>query len=654
MNVALIGNQNSGKTSLFNKLTGMNQKVGNWPGVTVAKKEGVINGTDITIVDLPGVYSLMPYTSEENISREYLLENNPDVVVNIIDSTSLERSLYLTTQLLDLGVRVVVALNMSDLLEKKSISLDEKILSEKLGVSAIKTSAKTGLGISELIDAIKLAKTQKSVKNVEIYSKIIKNELDFAKNIGLARNNFDAMEKILGLNDAGKTEKLNHSREVLKQIYKDELEGVFAGERYRFISSVRDKCLNKKFKKETISDRLDKIFLNKYLALPIFVLVMSLVYFLSVGFIGKLFNGIIENFFELIKMKLDNFLIKLGAAKWSRSLVTDGMLSGLGAVLSFIPELVMMFVCISILETTGYMSRISFMFDRLFRKFGLSGKSLVPFIVGTGCSVPAISSSRTIENDDEKEMTIMLSPFVPCSAKLPIIVLFASEFFPNFRGLVSIAFYFLSVVIIVLCATILKKFIYKNKNTSYIAELPEYKKPNVKYVIRDVFDKTKDFIVRAGTIILFCSIIIWFLSSFGWNLRFCENIENSILAGIGNVCAWFFYPMLGTWNWAASISAIQGLIAKEQVVSSLSIIAGISGGAGETIFSSPVLSFFNKANAFSFVMFNLFSAPCVAAIGAMKSELKSTKKVCFAVMFQIATAWILATLSFLIGSLILK
>lgn len=652
MRVALIGNQNSGKTSLFNTLTGSNQKVGNWPGVTITKKEGVIKNEDITVVDLPGVYSLMPYTEEENISRNYLLNEHPDVVLNVIDSTSLERSLYLTTQLLDLGYKVVLALNMNDLLEKKGIELNGEILSNELGVSAIKTSAKTGEGIAELVACLKNQKTQNTLKNIEKYPKIIENELKNVKSTQYLQNNFQKIECILGFSDKGLEESsVTRARQVLSGIYGEDLEQEFANLRYKFIEKVRDKCLVKNAKKENISEKIDKIVLNKWLAIPIFVFVMTLVYFLSVGVVGKFTTGLIGNFVEFLKNKVSVGLIKLGASDWAVSLVVNGIISGVGSVLSFVPELIIIFLCISLLETCGYMSRISFIFDKLFRGFGLSGKSLVPFIIGTGCSVPAISATKTIEQNQEKDMTIVLSPFVPCSAKLPIIALFAGYFFPNNSGLVTAALYFFAIVLIMISALFMKKFFYKNQTTSFVSELPEYKKPSAKYVVRDVSEKTKDFITRAGTIILICSIIVWFLSSFGWNLRFCDNIQNSILASLGNLFSWFFYPIVETRNWAVSVSAIQGLIAKEQVVSSMNIIAGVSGSAG-SVFESEIFSFFNKSNSLAFMVFNLFSAPCVASIGAMKNELKSTKKVCLALIFQISVAWICAALVNLIGGLI--
>lgn len=649
MNVALIGNQNSGKTSLFNKLTGLNQKVGNWPGVTVERKEGIIRGTNITLVDLPGVYSLSPYTKEENISRDYLLQQKPDLVINVVDSTALERSLFLTTQLMDLGLDVVLALNMCDILEKKNIELDEKKLSKRLGLGAVRVSAKTGQGIDEIIEKIKFKKTQNASKNVEIYPKIVEKELNNAKNDNLI-SKFEIIENIVGYENSAKITNVLHAKNVLSKIYGENLEEVFANERYNFISSVRDECYIKRPTKEGFSEKLDKVFLNRWLAVPIFIVVMTLVYYLAIGVVGGLTTGLIDLGFEKFSGWIQTKLLKIKVSKWLVSLICDGIIAGVGSVLSFLPELMVIFLCISFLETTGYMSRISFMFDKIFRGVGLSGKSLVPFIVGTGCSVPAISSTRTIEQSSEREMTIVLAPFVPCSAKLPIIALFVGYFFPNNSGLVTAFLYFLSIAIIMISAWLMKKFIFKSNKTSFISELPEYKVPSGKYILRDVFDKTKDFVVRAGTIILTCSVFVWFLSSFEWNLRFSQNIEHSILAWIGDKISWFFYPIVGKRNWAVSVSAIQGLIAKEQVVSSMNIISGLSGTLSESIFTSGIFSFFNKANAFSFMLFNLFSAPCVASIGAMKNELKEKRKTILAVIFQIMLAWILSSLSYFVLS----
>ncbi len=653
MNVALIGNQNSGKTSLFNKLTGSNQKVGNWPGVTIERKEGMIRGTDIVIVDLPGVYSLSPYTEEENISREFLLNSKPDLVINVIDATSIERSLFLTTQLMDLGVKTIVALNMCDLLENYGLELDEKKLSRDLGFDAIRVSAKTGLGIDELIQKVKFQKSQKSINYIEKYPKIVEKELKNVKISKINQNYFEIIECIVGVKEENFDASVLHARNVLTKIYGNNLEEIFAGLRYDYIERIRNACLVKHLKKQTVSDKIDKFFLNRFLAIPLFVCIMTLMYYLSIGIVGRYTTGFIETGFEKLSFCLERFLIKINVSNWLVSLLCDGIIAGVGSVLTFVPELVTIFFFISLLETTGYMSRISFMFDRLFRRFGLSGKSLVPFIVGTGCSVPAISSTRIIEQNSEREMTIALAPFVPCSAKLPIIALFVGYFFPNQSGLVTASLYFLSICLILVSALILKAFFYKNTQTSFISELPEYKSPNIKYISRDVFDKTKDFVTRAGTIILICSGLVWFLSSFSLNLRFSQDIQTSILAFIGNKFSWFFYPIIGEKNWAVTVSAIQGLIAKEQVVSSMTIISGLSqGGVAGDIFSNGIFSFFNKASGYAFMVFNLFSAPCVASIGAMKSELKSTKKTILTVFFQIAIAWIFASISHLILSMV--
>lgn len=645
MRIALIGNPNSGKTSLFNKLTGLNQKVGNWPGVTIEKKTGKILKLGADVVDLPGIYSLSPYTSEEIVSRDYLLNEKPDAVVNIVDANALERSLFLTSQILELGVNVVLAINMSDILEKKGLILDEEKLSQELGITAIKISAKTGEGVDKLLEIIKLKKFKTNI-NKWTYSNVLENEI---KKIGKETNFNNKFLVVESLQNGGfKT--AENSKKVIEKIYKEDIEHVIANEKYEFISSVKNKCLTGIEKQSSISDKLDKIFLNRWLAIPIFACIMTFVYWFSISFVGRVFSeylgGLISKFSNFAK----DTLTKLGASKWAVSLVSNGVISGVGSVLTFLPELVAIFLFMSILESTGYMSRIALMFDRIFQKFGLSGKSLVPFIIGTGCSVPAISSTRTIENSDERVMTVMLSPFVPCSAKLPIIALFVGWFFPNNTGFVTTSLYFLTILIILFSSLCLRKFIFKNKVTSFISELPEYKMPSAKYIFRDVLDKTLDFVKRVGTIIIFCSILVWFLSSFDWKFQYINNIESSILASIGKLFAWFFYPIIGQLNWAVSISAIQGLVAKEQVVSSMAVIAGVEGG-GSSVFSSSLFSCFNALSAYSFVLFNLFSAPCVSAIGAMKNELKSTKKTIFVVAFQIAIAWIISSLVFLIGSL---
>ena len=648
MKIALVGNPNSGKTSLFNKLTGLNQKIGNWPGVTIEKKQGKSLKFDVDVIDLPGIYSLSPYSAEEIVSRDYLLNEKPDVVVNVVDANALERSLFLTSQILELGASVVIALNMSDILEKKGICLDEEKLSKELGVTAVKISAKTGQGVDELLNLIKNKKIKLNEER-KFYSKLIENEIEKIEKETKIKNKFLILENLK--NDKDKS--CENARKVIEKVYGADTEQVVASEKYNFISKAISKCLSGKERTKNISDKIDKVILNKWLAIPIFACLMTFIYSFSVGFVGKYFSGFLENFFSkfsnLVQVRLKNW----GASDWAISLVLNGVISGASSVLSFVPELISIFFFMSILESTGYMSRIALIFDRLFQRFGLSGKSLVPFIIGTGCSVPAISSTRTIENEGERTMTAMLVPFVPCSAKLPIISLFVGWFFPNNTGLVTASLYFFAILVILISSLILKKFIFKNKATSFILELPEYKVPSLRYVFRDVFDKTKDFIKRVGTVIVCCSILVWFLSSFNWKFQYTQNIQNSILAWVGCLFSWFFYPIIGEFNWAVSVSAIQGLIAKEQVVSSMSVIAGIENSGG-MIFSSSIFSGFNKAGAYAFVLFNLFSAPCVSAIGAMKNELKSTKKTIFVVVFQIVIAWVISSLVFLLGSLFLR
>ena len=560
MKIALVGNQNSGKTTLFNLLTGMNAKIGNWPGVTIEKKVGIIKGTEHEIVDLPGIYSLSPYSIEEELSRKFIFEEKPDVIVNIIDSTSLERSLYLTTQLLEMDCKVIIALNMVDLLEKKGFYVDENRLEKILGAKVIKISALKGTGVNYLINEI------------NIYSKNKKQYIFDAK-----------LEQEIQEIENNLKNSTNKRFVAVKMLENDmELEELIATERYDFIERTKKSVIlpGKEFimvdENVSASDKIDKILLNKWLAIPIFIIIMFLVYYLSVGVVGKFTVSLNEKIINLLGSTTNTVLNNIGIANWLNSLIVDGIISGVGSVLSFIPQLIILFTCISILETTGYMSRIALLLDRIFRKIGLSGKSLIPFIIGTGCSVPGIMGTRIIENQNEREMTAILTPFIPCSAKLPIITVFSSYFFKQNSGLIAVSLYFLAIIIIILSALVMKKLIYTNINNTYISELPEYKIPNIKYVFRDVFDKVVAFIKRAGSIILVCSIIIWFLLSFSLKLEYGVNIEDSILASIGKIIAWIFYPMLGINSWEVTVSTIQGLIAKEQVISSMSVIMGFS------------------------------------------------------------------------------
>lgn len=656
MKIALVGNQNSGKTTLFNLLTGSNQKIGNWPGVTIECKVGQIKGSNHQLVDLPGIYSLSPYTLEEEISRKFIFEEEPDLIINIIDATSLERSLYLTTQLLELDVNVLVVLNMSDILEKKGLIIDEKILEEFLGVEVVKISALKRIGIVELINKINSGDIRPK-RQINIFPDIIEKEIyELIPYIQSPHKRFIAiklLEDDKNLVDL-QFEEVSIARRLLGHIYEKDIESIIANERYRYIELVKSQAVTQIDIGETLTDKLDKIFLNKWLSIPIFAIVMFLIYFLAVGMVGGMTVEFIEGVVERVSEFTASGLEKLGASSWSISLVVDGIIAGVGAVLSFIPQLIILFLCISILETTGYMSRISFILDKIFRRFGLSGKTLIPFIVGAGCSVPGVLSTRTIEDEKERKMSIILTPFIPCSARLPVIVLFSTFFFGRYSGIVAASLYFLAIILIFISALILKKVINKGEQSPYITELPEYKAINLLHIAKDVFQKIWEFIKRAGSVILLCSIIIWFLVSFSWKFEYGVGVEKSILASIGNAIAWFFYPMLGEYSWAASVSAIQGLVAKEQVVSSMSVIAGLASDTvdGRQIFTSELFSFFNTPSALAYMAFVLFSAPCIGTIGAMKRELGSTKNVLLAVGFQTLLAWVVAVLIFGVGTLI--
>lgn len=649
MKIGLIGNQNSGKTTLFNLLTGSNQKVGNWPGVTIEKKCGYIRNTNFELFDLPGVYSLSPFSSEEEISRKFIFDEKSNLIINIIDATSIERSLYLTTQLLELDTKVIVALNMSDILSKKGLTINVDALEKELGVPVIKISARKKLGIDKLIATIQnfsgLEYCPKPIFNPEIETILDK----VSSQITTLHKRFISV-KLLEKDEMFMNyynEEVELVKNQIEKKFSCEMVELIASQRYDWIVRVKDMVVTKEEKLDNTTDKLDKILLNKYFAIPIFIIIMFLVYFLSVGVVGSRTVEIVEKAVTLFGEWLEGVLLSANASSWSISLIIDGIVAGVGAVLNFIPQLIVLFLCISILETTGYMSRISFLLDKIFKKFGLSGKSLIPFIVGSGCSVPGIMATRTIDDQNERKMTILLTPFVPCSAKLPIIALFAGFFFGEYAGYISASLYFLSVIVIIISAILLKKFIYKGESTGYISELPEYKMPSLTYVCRDVFSKTWSFIQRAGSVILLSSIILWFLLSFDWRFRYGVDVNQSILASLGKTISWFFYPMIGENSWGAAVSAIQGLVAKEQVVSSMAIINGLSDDitSGNLILNqNGIFGFFNGASAYAFMVFNLFSAPCIGSMGAMKREFGSTKYMLMAIMFQTGLAWLLATL----------
>ena len=652
MKIALVGNQNCGKTTLFNLLTGMNQKIGNWPGVTVEKKFGIIKDSENELVDLPGVYSLTPYSEEERITRDFILNKQCDLIINVIDVSCIERSLYLTTQLLEVDVPVIVVLNMADLLDKKGIKVDVNRLATLLGVKVVKVSALKNIGVEEL---------KQSFEGVKVNSKKIFSS-DIESSVELISESVESNKRFISLkileNDLEYLRKIENNTELLNKIrinQKEEMDSVIADQRYKYISELKKECFVVEKRKVNISEKLDKVFLNKWFSLPIFAFIMFGIYYLSVGVIGSATVDLVDAFVGSFGDEFSIMLEKVNTSPWLISLIVDGIIAGVGAVLNFIPQLIILFMCISLLETSGYMARISFFLDMVFKKFGLSGKTLVPFIVGSGCSVPGIMATRTIENKDEREMAIVLTPFIPCSAKLPIIALFAEFFFPNSSGLVSASLYFLSILVILLLSLLLKKFIYRNESNSYISELPEYKLPSLKYVFKDVMEKVFSFIKRAGSVILVASIVIWVLLSFSWRFEYGVEVENSILASIGKSFSWVFYPMLGEFSWEATVSAVQGLVAKEQVVGSMAVIGNMSEDTLSSIslFTSSSFGFFTSASAYAYVVFNLFSAPCFGAIGAMKKEFGSLKKTLLAVLLQCVVAWVISVLIYIIGTLII-
>lgn len=588
MNIALVGNQNSGKSSLFNILCQAKEKTGNWPGVTIDKKEGQLKNSSHYLIDLPGTYSLIPYTIEEEITCNYLKKEKIDLIINVIDATLLERSLYLTLQLLEGDIPVVVVLNMADLLEKENIILNIKELEEELGIPVLKISCVNNLGIKELNEII-------NKRNV--------NKIKFV--------NQELSEKAIEL-------------------------------RYQRIEKILAKSL---VKQESKAKNIDKLLLNKYWGIPLFIMIMGLIYFLSLNTLGAKISSLLSDAIDYLKTLTQIRLTGIGVSPWLISLISDGVLSGMGAVLVFIPQLLILFFLMGLLERSGYLNRISLLLDHIFKKLGLNGKSAISFILGTGCSVPGILSTRSIENKDERELTISLISFIPCSAKLPIIILITSAFFPYNQTLMAISLYVFSILIIILFALIGKK---RRTDNIFISELPKLQLPNLKNTIKDTLDKVLDFIKRVGTVILFSSIIIWCLAHLTPSLTFTYDISNSLLRSIGSIIAPLFYPFINANSWEASISLLQGLIAKEQVVASMKILS-----QEEYVFNSEAFSFFTPLTAFSFCVFNLFSAPCISAISTIFRELNNKKKAIKIITMQILFAYILSTLLTFFGGLIL-
>lgn len=663
--IALAGNPNTGKTTLFNALTGSNQFVGNWPGVTVEKKEGTLIGhPDVLLQDLPGIYSLSPYTLEEVVSRTYLVTERPDAILNIVDGTNLERNLYLTTQLMELGIPVIMAVNMMDVVRANGDIIHTETLAESMGCPVLEISARTGAGIKELADfAARTAKHQPVTEPKHDFSGPVEHALAHIEEALQGRlpahqerwytiKLFERDPEVL------KEMKLpqelqNHINEDVKAVedeMDDDAESIITNERYNFVSKLIEKCYVKKDKHRlTVSDKIDRIVTNRWLALPIFAVIMFCVYYVSVTTIGTDATDWVNDtlFGEMIIPAADSFMESMGVADWLKGLVVDGIISGVGAVLGFVPQMVVLFIFLAFLEACGYMARIAFILDRAFRKFGLSGKSFIPMLIGSGCGVPGIMASRTIENQPDRRMTIMTTTFIPCSAKMPIIALIAGAYFDG-EWWVAPSAYFVGIAAIIISGIILKKTkMFAGDPAPFIMELPPYHMPTVGNIARSVWERASSFIKKAGTVILLSTILVWFLSSFGWQdgaftMLDEDALNESILAAIGTKIAWIFSP-LGWGDWKAAVAAFTGLIAKENLVSTFGILYGLANAAedGEEFWGTFAQDF-SVASAYSFLVFNLLCAPCVAAMGAIKREMNSTKWWLGAIGYQCGFAYCIA------------
>ena len=668
INVALAGNPNSGKTTLFNALTGANQFVGTWPGVTVEKKEGKYKeDKTIQITDLPGIYSLSPYTLEEVVSREYLLNEKVDVILNIIDGSNLERNLYLTTQLLELSKPVVVAVNMLDIIEKRGDHIDYDQLSKELGCPVLPISALKNKGIKEVMNKVKaVSHHQCQAKN--IYSQkinevlhqlqsLLPDSIDQKEKLFYSVKLFERDEKIIN------TYHLKNDETLIQHLENecdDDSESIITDARYTYISQIIHDCYKKgSHEKLTTSDKIDRIVTNRILALPIFALVMFVVYYVSVTTVGTFVTDWTNDvlFGEIIPPAIESFLTAIHCASWLQGLILDGIVGGVGAVLGFVPQMFVLFAFLAILEDCGYMARVAFIMDRIFRKFGLSGKSFIPMLIGSGCGVPGIMASRTIESDRDRKMTIMTTTFIPCGAKLPIIALIAGALFGG-ASWVSPSCYFLGVGAIIISGIILKKTkLFVGDPAPFVMEMPEYHMPRIVNVLRSMWERGWSFIKKAGTIILLSTIVIWFLQSFGFekgSFMMVEDMENSLLSMIGQAFAWIFTP-LGWGNWKGAVASITGLVAKENVVATFGQLYGFGEVAedGVEIWGSLAASF-TTLSAYSFLAFNLLCAPCFAAIGAIKREMNNGKWTAFAIAYQCIFAYVIALIIYQLGNLLLN
>ena len=680
--IALAGNPNCGKTTMFNALTGANQYVGNWPGVTVEKKEGRLKGKrgkgeDIIVTDLPGIYSMSPYTLEEVVSRDYVLKENPDVIIDLVDATNIERNLYLTTQLIETGVPVVIALNMADLLEKRGIKIDVKRLSMLLDCPIIETSALKGEGLDKLIDeAIKTAKKSSVDLPKEIFSKEMEEAVSEVKkvlpeSITEDKKRWYAVKFLENDEKVKEATKLSASaqsvvdskRQALEKKHDDDMESIVTDERYTFIQKIVNTTVKKGKDKLTVSDKIDRIVTNRILGIPIFIAIMWLVYYVSVTTVGTFVTDWTNDVFVVaVQDFFSNILGSIGAGDMVQGLVVDGIIGGLGAVLGFVPQMAILFLFLSILEDCGYMVRIAFVMDRVFRHFGLSGKSFIPLLISSGCGIPGIMASKTIEQDNDRRLTIMTATFIPCGAKLPVIALMGGVIAGETAGYAESSFiaplmYFIGIVAVLVAAIILKKTKpFSGKPAPFVMELPQYHVPQVKTVLLHVWERLKGFIIKAGTILFLACVVMWFLGGFGFTdggFGMVEDSADSLMAAIGGVIAPIFAP-LGFGEWQPVAASISGFTAKEAIVSTMGVLANVAGDTEDAVnVAAGVASWFPTGiAAFSFLMFNLLDSPCLAAIATMAKEMNSRKWFWFAILFQNVFAYLVCLCFYQIGSFV--
>jgi len=665
--IALAGNPNCGKTTLFNDLTGSTQYVGNWPGVTVEKKDGRLKGhKDVVIQDLPGIYSLSPYSLEEVVSRNYLVNEKPDAIINIVDGTNIERNLYLTTQLLELNIPMVIALNMMDLVKKNGDGIDMKKLADTLGCEVMPLSALHGDGSVAVAErAIDYAKSkllgerphvftgsvEHAIAHIEesIQDKADKQNLRWYA-VKLFERDGKVMESMhLAPSLAEHIE--SHIRDCETEM-DDDSESIITNQRYAYINKVVHQCIRKKAAQGnlTVSDKIDRIVTNRILALPIFAAAMWLMYYISVTTLGGTLTDWVNDtlFGDWITNGMTAFLTSVGTADWLQGLIVDGIIGGVGTVLGFVPQMLLIFFFLSLLEDSGYMARVAFIMDRIFRRFGLSGKSFIPMLIGTGCGVPAVMAGRTIEDERDRRMTIMLCTFMPCTAKMVIIAMITSVFFP-YSAWIAPAMYFLGIAIIVLSGIALKKTAYfGGEPAPFVMELPTYHIPSFKGVLIHMWERARAFIIKAGTIIFTACVVIWFLSNFSWTMQMTD-IESSMLAGIGNTIKWFFAP-LGFGDWKGAVAVISAEMAKEQAIGTLAVLNGVAADAEDAEVMAGIAGMFSAMGAFSFMVLNLFDPPCVVAMATIAREMNSRKWAWIAIGYQVLIGYVLAFVFYQLGS----